>query len=196
MRKRWGVAAGFAAMAQLLLAGAARADSLLAQANWPPPRLAEPMQPVAGPRVTLQTDNPNARLQQYTPLRWRDVCLAPCGVTVDPAATYRIGGGTSMASDPFTLPRAAGEVHIDAEVGSKVKHWAGLGVMIGGGVAALYGLFWWQVLGGFADSANTSSSEDFGNTARNIGLVFIGIGAVLAIVGTVMFTGGTSVKVR
>ena len=147
MWKSRGVGVAVAAVAQLLFVPAGHADTLLAQAAWPP-RLNEPMQPVAGPRVMLRVDNPNARLQQFTPLRWRDVCIAPCGVTVDPAATYRIGGGTSMASDPFMLPRSAGDVYIDAQVGSKVKHWVGLGLMIGGVVAAGYGLLWRQFFSG------------------------------------------------
>jgi len=197
MRKLWGVGFAGAAVAQLLFVPVGRADTLLAQAAWPP-RLNEPMQPVAGPRVTLRADNPNARLQQFTPLRWRDVCIAPCGITVDPAATYRIGGGTSITSHPFKLPRAAGDVYIDAQVGSKVKHWVGLGLMIGGAVAAGYGLLWWQFFSSV--NVNEPSGEtgltEFRDTFRNVGLVFIGVGAVLEIVGLVMFAGGTSVRVK
>ena len=194
MWKLWGAGVAVAAVAQLLFVQVGHADTFLAQAAWPP-RLNEPMQPVAGPRVMLRVDNPNARLQQFTPLMWRDVCIAPCGVTVDPAATYRIGGGTSMASDPFTLPRSAGDVHIDAQVGSKVKHWVGLGLMIGGVVAAGYGLVWWEFFSG-ADDPYNSSLNDFRNTMQNVGLVIVGIGAVLEIVGLVMFAGGTSVRVK
>ena len=194
MWKLWGVGVAGAAVAQLLFVPVGRADTLLAQAAWPP-RLAEPMQPVAGPRVRLQADNPSARLQQFTPLSWRDVCIAPCGVTVDPAATYRIGGGTSIPSETFMLPRAAGDVYIEADVGSKVKHWVGLGLMIGGAVAAGYGLLWWQFFSG-ADDPYNSSLNDFRDTARNVGLVIIGVGAVLEIVGLVMFAGGTSVRVK
>ncbi len=194
MWKLWGVGVAVAAVAHLLFAPVGHADTLLAQAAWPP-RLAEPMQPVAGPRVLLRADNPSARLQQFTPLRWRDVCIAPCGVTVDPAATYRIGGGTSISSETFMLPRAAGDVYIEADVGSKVKHWVGLGLMIGGVVAAGYGLLWWQFFSG-ADDPYNSSLNDFRDTARNVGLVIIGVGAVLEIVGLVMFAGGTSVRVK
>ena len=196
MRKLWGVGVAGAAVAQLLFVPVGHADTLLAQAAWPP-RLNEPMQPIAGPRVVLRTDNPNARLQQFTPLRWRDVCLAPCGVTVDPAATYRIGGGTSMTSDTFMLPRSAGDVYIDAQVGSKVTHWVGLGLMIGGVVAAGYGLLWWQLFGSVGDDPYASSSvNDVRDNVRNVGLFIIGIGAVLEIVGLVMFAGGTSVRVK
>ena len=105
----------------------------------------------------LRVDNLNGRLQQHTQLRWRDICIAPCGVTLDPAALYRIGGGTSLASEPFSLPRASGDVFIDAEVGSKVKHWVGLGLMIGGVVAAGYGFVFWQFFNSFAENDTTSS---------------------------------------
>jgi hypothetical protein len=193
MWKLWGVGLAVVAVAQLLFIPVGYADTLFAQAAWPP-RLNEPMPPVAGPRVRLQADNPNARLQQFTPLRWRDVCLAPCDVTVDPAATYRIGGGTSIPSETFTLPRAAGDVYIDAQVGSKVKHWVGLGLMIGGVVAAGYGLLWWQLFSGVDDTS--SGAQNFRDTGRNIGLFMIGVGAVLEIVGVVMFAGGTSVQVK
>jgi hypothetical protein len=47
-------------------------------------------------------------------------------------------------------------------VGSKVKHWVGLGLMIGGGVAALYGLLYWQMSKAFAD---VESSSGNGSTA-------------------------------
>lgn len=200
MRKRWGVVAGFAAIAQLLFVQAARAETFLAQAAWPPP-LQPPMQPQPpqGPRVTLQSDNPSGRLQQFTPLRWQDVCLAPCGVTVDPAGTYRVGGGGVIVSESFTLPRASGEVTIDASVGSKGAHWAGLGLMIGGGVAAVYGALYLIMADLFSDiDANnmTSASTDFGDTVRNIGLLALGLGLVLEVTGIVLFSKGTSVQVR
>src|SRR5262245_15691509 len=199
MQHRWGVVVGLVAIV-LLTARAARADeTLLAQAGGPRP-LQPPMEqpPISGPRVTLQVDNPNARLQQHTPLRWRDACIAPCGVIVDPNAVYRVGGGSSIASEPFQLPRGSGDVYIDAQVGSKVKHWAGLGMMIGGAVAAAYGVIYWQFSKAFADveSSSGSGSTGFSDTVRNIGLMAIGAGVVVEIIGIVMFTGGTSVQVR
>jgi hypothetical protein len=190
------VVVGLAALT-LLLARGAHADTLLAEASWPPPRLPEPMQPVAGPRVMLRVDNANGRLQQYTPLRWRDVCIAPCGLTVDPAATYRIGGGSSMASDTFMLPRSSGDVYIDAQVGSKVKHWVGLGLMIGGAVAALYGVFAWTIFNNVADNANDpQAANDVSNIGRTFGIICISVGAVLEVVGVTMFASSTSVQVR
>jgi hypothetical protein len=200
------------AVAHLSLAGAAHADTLVAQAHWPPPappapaaaapRLAEPMTaPVGlpGPRVTLQVDNPNGRLQQHTPTAWRDVCIAPCGATVDPNGLYRVGGSRMVInSEPFQLPRGSREVVIDAQVGSKITHWVGLGLMIGGLVAAGYGFAVWQLFDSVADNGSSSSSSneaarDFG---RTVGIIGISVGVVLEIVGLPMFFNSTSVQVR
>jgi hypothetical protein len=188
------VVATAGALAAILVGRAARADTLLAQGAWPPP-LPQPMAPVAGPRVTLQVDNPNGRLQQYTPIRWVDVCLAPCGVAVDPRALYRVGGHGMIASDAFQLPRASGDVVVDAEVGSKAKHWTGLGLMIGGAVAGLYGLIYLETSSAFGNVDNMVGTS-FRDTARNIGFTAIGIGVVLEVVGIVLFSSSTSVQVR
>jgi len=203
--RRWGVVIGLAAVA-LLLARGAHADELQLAQSWPPagpsgppagpppPAEAEPL--VVGPRLMLRVDNSNARLQQATQLRWKDICIAPCGVTVDPRATYRIGGGTSLTSEPFTLPRASGDVYVDAKVGSKITHWVGLGLMIGGVVAAGYGLVVWQFFNSIHDDGVTSSAQDAHAIGRTFGIIFVSIGAVLELVGLPMFFSGTSVQVR
>lgn len=188
---------GLAAVA-LLLARAAHADEMRLAQAWPATQVPEPEAPVAGPRVTLRVDNPNGRLQQHTQLMWRDICIAPCGVAVDPRALYRIGGGTSLSSEPFKLPRPSGDVFIDARVGSKVNHWVGLGLMIGGVVAAGYGLLVWQLFDriGRNDPYASSSAEDARSFGRTVGIVCISIGAVLEAVGLPMFFNSTSVEVR
>ena len=206
MSRRWGVVIGLAAIT-VLLARAAHADEMQLAQSWPPPGTPPPgpappgsppppEAPVVGPRLMLRTDSPIARLQQATQLRWRDVCIAPCGVTVDPLATYRIGGGTSLTSEPFTLPRSSGEVYVDAKVGSKITHWVGLGLMIGGVVAAGYGLLAWQLFNSIHDDGVTTSAQDAHAIGRTIGIVFVSIGAVLELVGLPMFFNGTSVQVR
>jgi hypothetical protein len=189
--KRWGVIVALAAATQLLVAGTAHA-----QASWPPPPAYYQPPPIMGPRVILRADNPNVRLQQHTQLRWRDVCLAPCGTTVDPSALYRVGGGTAIASDPFPLPRAAGDVYVDASVGSKVKRYVGLGLSIGGLVAGAYGLLFWSIAN---DSTYSSSPYDNGganDVARNFGLFFFAVAAVLEGVGLPLLFSSTSVQVR
>jgi hypothetical protein len=187
----------------MLLARAARADGTLLAQAWPatqppPPPPPEADAPIAGPRVTLRVDNQNGRLQQQTPLMWRDVCLAPCGVTVDPLALYRVGGGTSLASQPFKLPRPLGEVVVEAQVASKVNHWVGLGLMIGGVVAAGYGLAVWKLFNSVPSNSASydSGAEDVRSFGRTVGIVFISVGTVLELVGLPMFFNGTSVEVR
>ena len=98
---------------------------------------------VGGPVVIVRSDNPQARLQTQGGLKWRDVCVAPCNVPVNPAGLYRIGGGTIRPSDAFNMPRPAGKVVVQAQAGSNVKHWVGVGLIIGGVIdGALGGLYY------------------------------------------------------
>jgi hypothetical protein len=198
--RRWGALIGLAALT-LLVARAAHGDEMRLAQAWPAtttPPPPEPDAPAVGPRVTLRVDNQNGRLQQHTPLMWRDVCIAPCGVTVDPLALYRVGGGTALSSQPFKLPRPSGEVVVDAQVASKVNHWVGLGLMIGGVVAAGYGLAVWKLFNTIPSNSASydSGAEDVRSFARTVGIVFISVGAVLELVGLPMFFNSTSVEVR
>src|SRR5262245_61189509 len=112
----------------MLVANAARAELTIAQATAPPAVTAEPVEPAepmeeaepaeeaeTGPRVMLRIDRPTAQLQQQTSLGWRNVCVRPCGAFVDPSALYRVAGGGAVASEPFELPRASGDVFVDGK---------------------------------------------------------------------------------
>jgi hypothetical protein len=151
------------------------------------------MPPPAGPVVFLRADNPRARLQQLQ-LKWRDICPAPCGVPADPNGIFRIGGGTIRPSEEFRMPRPSGQVAIDAQTGSTVKHWVGVGMLIGGAVAA--------ALGGllFAVSSDVSNDPDGGatvkDTAKAEGLAYLIIGAIVAGVGIPLAMSSTSVEVK
>jgi hypothetical protein len=116
-------------------------------------------------------------------------------VPVDPAGLYRVGGSGLRGSEPFHLPRPAGEVLIDAQAGSVVKHWVGLGIMIGG-FAAVGG-------GALTLAEGSSTSTDaFGTTTASdafkvLGVTYIIVGVVLLAVGMpLFFTSNTSVDVR
>jgi len=163
--------------------------------GYPPPALQQPYATqMPGPVVRLRANHPRARLQQMQ-LKWVDVCTVPCGVPVDPAGLYRVGGGSLRASEPFHVPRPSGEVLVDAQVGSAVKHWVGLGIMIGGlasvGGGALY----------LAQGSSTST-DAFGTTTTSdafkaVGITYLVIGIVLLAVGMpLFFTSNTSVDVR
>jgi hypothetical protein len=153
------------------------------------PRLRQPfVAPVAGPRVFLAVDNPAGRLQQLQ-YRWTDVCFAPCGVAMDPATIYRIGGGSSKPSPTFRLPRSSGDVRVQAHVGSIVKYWVGFGLSIGGGAAAAGG--------GVLFASSTGSNDDFDKVLRVYGVLYLVAGVVLLAVGLpLLLTNDTTVEVR
>jgi hypothetical protein len=151
--------------------------------------------PVYGPIVTLRANSPRARLQVQTNLRWQDVCLTPCNVPVNPAGVYRVGGGSIRPSESFPMPRPSGPVVIDAQVGSTVKHWVGIGLTIGGIASAVAG-------GLYLLAGSSASNEDFGtgvsskDTYNAAGIVYLIIGGILLAVGIPVSMSSTSVQIR
>jgi len=166
---------------------------------YPPPAYPPPAypyqlpQPTLGPVVHLRADNPKAQLQQLQ-LRWRTICVAPCGRPADPAGYYRIGGDTIRPSAPFRLPRPSGEVLIDTHVGSNVRHFVGLGLGIGGIVAAAYGTVVLSL--GQAVNDGTSTGNDASQFFYAYGIAFIVVGAVLGVVGISLWNTSTTVDVH
>jgi hypothetical protein len=159
--------------------------------SYPPPAFAPPIggPPVSGPTVWLRTSNPRARLQQLQ-LKWVDLCVAPCGRPADPNALYRIGGGSIKPSPTFKMPRPAGEVRIDAETGSIVKFWVGVGLAIGGAAAAAGG-------GALYLSSQGSTNALDRDTFRVEGIVYLVTGVVLLAVGLPLWlTNNTTIDVR
>jgi len=159
----------------------------------PPGAAAQPSRPgfppIAGPTVQLITDNSRARLQQQFQLRWTDVCAAPCGIAVNPAATYRVGGGSLRATAPFTMPRSSGPVLVDAKMGSNVKHWVGVGLTIAGGVNLLGGAVYLIAAQNATGTIGDVSKKDYFTVYGVVGLV---IGAVLTGIGIPLLVGGSS----
>jgi hypothetical protein len=153
-------------------------------------RLAPPMH---GPVVEMTTDNDYARLQ-IMQFKWRDVCRAPCGVPVDPNGIYRIGGGTVRPSESFSMPRASGTVQLDTQVGSTVRHWVGVGLSIGGGVAAAFGGAMYAIGSDIQpDPYSGNAGRDFFHT---FGLIYLGAGVLLAAIGIPLAMSSTTVQVR
>jgi len=147
--------------------------------------------PVAGPTVRLVTNNSRARLQQQFQLRWTDVCAAPCGIAVNPAGTYRLGGGSLRATNPFSLPRSSGTVFIDGKMGSNVKHWVGLGLTIAAGVNVLSGtgnLIAARYVTGKWGTTDLSKRDVL--TAS--GIINLALAAILAGIGIPMLVGSAS----
>jgi len=172
-------------------------DSNVAPAPSPgpmPPAYAPP--PVAGPFVTLRANSPKARLQMMgQQLQWRDICVAPCRVAVNPTGVFRVGGNTIRPSDSFNMPRPSGQVVIDAEVGSTVKHWVGIALIIGGVLDAGFGTLYYAA----ADDLATSSSNTTGMTKgyfQAVGIVGIVTGVILLAIGIPLSLSSTSVEVH
>lgn len=156
------------------------------------PRLRTPMTYRPGPVVRLTTDNQAARLQMMQ-LKWTNVCVAPCNAPVDPNGLYRIGGGTVRPSEEFRMPRSAGIVNVDAQVGSTVKHWVGLGMILGGALSMLSG-------GIFIAASSDVQASDTNTNARDTvkaeGIVYLVIGAIVTVIGIPLALSSTSVSVR
>ena len=148
--------------------------------------------PVAGPVVMLRSDTYRARLQTQGPLQWRDVCAAPCRIAVDPAALYRIGGGTIRASDTFKMPRPSGSVIVDVRYGSTVKHWVGVALIIGGVLDAIGGII-------FVTQADWFASRDPNNGTdyyKGAGIVSIVTGVILTGIGIPLSLSSTEIEVH
>jgi hypothetical protein len=150
----------------------------------------------SGPVVTLRADNPRARLQILgQELRWRDVCTAPCNVSVPPAGSYRVGGGPIRGSEPFSMPRPSGPVLISAQTGSSVKHWVGIGLIAAGVANVAFGALYYSE----ATSLANSSSNTTGNTKgfyQGVGIAGIVVGVIVAAIGIPLSMSSTSVEVR
>jgi hypothetical protein len=160
--------------------------------DYPAPQLRKPMTFPSGPVVRLTTDNHAGRLQVMR-LKWTDVCVAPCGVPVDPNGLYRIGGGTVRPSVEFHMPRSSGSVGVEAKVGSTVKHWVGIGLIIGGLASVLAG-------GLFVAASSNVQVSDTTSTARETlkaeGIVYLVGGVILTAIGIPLAISSTSVEVR
>jgi hypothetical protein len=155
----------------------------------PPGNFVPPL--TAGPIVQINANNPKARLQTSMQLKWRDVCTVPCNVPVDPNATYRIGGGTIRPSEEFRMPRPAGTVLVTTETGSTVKHWVGVGLLIGGGVSILTGALYLA-----AGDSTTGINGTTDDAYKIAGVTYLVIGGILAAVGLPLSMSSTSVQVR
>jgi len=104
-------------------------------------------------------------------LVWRDVCIAPCNVTVDPKASYRLNGRGMVASSTFSLPRSSGDVHLDAKMGSLRKRWVAFGLAVGGVGAAVGGYYFWHF-------GNLIDENDPDPTIQHVRAVYRGAGVL------------------
>jgi len=166
-----------------------------------PPATAPPFsERLAGPTVKLRADDVRTALQlKVAPEDWRDVCLTPCGMVVDPSRIYRVGGHPFNPSDPFRLPRPSGQVTIDAHLGSQASTTVGRVLTpVGLGVAVSGALVYW--LGSQQTDESTENDVPLPSTETLLhvyGLASLVVGAGLAVAGAIVWTGNRStVEVR
>jgi hypothetical protein len=159
----------------------------------PPPRLRTPMIFPSGPVVHLRSDSAVARLQVMQ-FRWMDVCTTPCDVPVDPNAAYRIGGGPVRPSEIFRMPRPMGQVLVDTRVGSTVRHWVGLGMIVGGLAAVLVGAYDYSE--GHALQPDYFTGSGLRDTLMTEGIIYMVAGAGAFLVGLPLSASSTSVEVH
>lgn len=150
---------------------------------------------LAGPTVKLRADDVRVALQlKVDSDDWREVCLTPCGMVVDPSRIYRVGGHHFNPSDPFRLPRPSGQVTIDAHLGSQASTTVGRVLTpVGLGVAASGALVYW--LGSQQTDKSTENDVPLPSTETLLhiyGLASLVVGAGLAIAGASLWIGNTS----
>jgi hypothetical protein len=156
-----------------------------------------------GPVVVLRASEPHATLQVETQLdwqprpSWQNVCAAPCGRPVDPAALYRVAGRSLVPSDPFTLPRRSGEVTIDAQLGSRPRNIIGKVFTLAGFGAAAAGALLYLAGSRVSPDAGGDAAPPPRLILQFYGAVLFGAGVAVGATGIPLWaTSSTSVDVK
>lgn len=71
---------------------------------------------------------------------WTPVCQAPCTISVDSAASYRIGGDDVKRSSRFMLPTGMAPISLQTSAGNAHAYRAGVALMSIGSVVTLGGI--------------------------------------------------------
>jgi hypothetical protein len=162
--------------------------------------------PVRGPGVLvdLSSADAGARLVQMSvsgggaPAPNPEICGPPCGVRVAPG-NYVVAGNGILPSPLFDLPASAGHVHVAAETVTHDQRTTGIILSAGGGItAASLGLPLWLMGAAMEDIDANSSLDRSGSPASTIkwaGVITTAVCAVAAVIGLVIYHGGTTVRV-
>jgi hypothetical protein len=185
--------ASCAVVALLLALGATARAQMPSPPGAPPAFGGQPgAVPRLGPTIFLRTDSPRATLQVQTQLYWQDLCLTPCGIPVDPARLYRVGGRSFSPSDPFTLPRQTGEVTVEAHMGSRGRGIVGtILTLVGLPLGATGGVMLYT---GIHEQNGPYGEPNLTKFALTVyGAIFFVAGTALSLVGIPLWaTSGTS----
>ncbi len=174
--------------------------------------------PMVGPRAHVRINSPKQVFLYRRPAgstSFVQQCVSPCDQELPIGDTYRVTGNGVAQSKEFHLGAApGGSVEINVEPPSTGGMILG-GFMAGGGASAAYvGLI--LTLAGFAAGAQDCSdpyipqnstrppqyyrdechdNKETGEVVRNVGLVTMGVGAVLTVVGIIVFLNNASTEV-
>lgn len=118
-------------------------------------------------------------------VEWRQVCVAPCTVELDPSASYRANGDGVATSSSFELPPGKNEVKLKVHARSSFWYGTGIALTATGGPLALLG-----AAGLFVAPSLTDSSAE--KTLRGFGGSLLGAGVLMMIVGLPLWLGGSS----
>lgn len=188
MHTKLGFAVGFAAIMTTFSAFAQEAPPVEATAPT------EVTAPPAPPTVTVHLEGDPVELQQQSGKReWTTLCQSPCDAPVFAGGLFRVDGPGILRSKTFMLPATGPDRRaiLDVEGASAGAHWAGVGLMAGGGAAMAVG-------GGLALLTMVSGCGRDCNGMAIGGLVALGAGALTLTVGAILFfvTGRTVVHAR
>jgi hypothetical protein len=103
--------------------------------------------------------------------QWERVCVAPCGLRVDPRYAYRVSGDGLVPTAAFSVPRSVARVDVDAKLGS--SPWR-----VGGAVASGVGVLGILAGGAALGVSPVLASEDVGSQGFRTAVVAGGAGAL------------------
>lgn len=170
----------------------------------------EPAAPSAKQRVDIQSDHAGTQLQRITGQAsgmgyaggrsvyvhfesWENICVAPCSANVDPNGVYRVDAPGMTMSKNFHLPApSAAPLKLKVQGGNFGMRLGGAYSLSFGITGLLTGAIFLPI--GLATEDKLSTSK-LPQTFQTVGLVSLGVGAVLTALGVYLLVmSGTDVK--
>jgi hypothetical protein len=130
---------------------------------------------------------------------WRDVCQAPCDMSLPTNTMYRVGGPGVKSSRPFSIEASGGKAVLDVHGASSGAFAGGIVLVSLGPLAILVGSL--VALVGAAENASdcsfvsSSCSSSRGDGLVAGGLVTLGIGVAATVIGGVLIGTNSRTKV-
>lgn len=132
---------------------------------------------------------------------WRDVCQAPCDMSLPTNTMYRIGGPGVRSSRPFSIEGRDGKAVLEVHAASSGARGGGIALLVVGPIAIFVGLI--VALVGAAENATScgiysgsTCSTSSGDGLVAGGLITVGIGIAGTVIGGVLLGTNSSSKVQ